>query len=101
MFGTGMVFALSWSSVSGFVIPIRGTREFGLTRTGISWLLGMAQAIDLMALIPLGRLADRVGHGLILGASSILLGLGVLGVGVGPFPLFGIGWGRLGVGVGG
>ena len=101
MFGTGMVFALSWSSVSGFVIPIRGTREFGLTRTGISWLLGMAQAIDLVALIPVGRLADRVGHGLILGAASILLGLGVLGVGVGPFPLFAIGCACLGLGLAG
>ena len=36
MFGTGIVFALTWSSASAFVIPIRGTREFGLTRTGIS-----------------------------------------------------------------
>jgi MFS family permease len=101
MFGAGMVFALSWSSVSGFVIPIRGTREFGLTRTGISWLLGMAQAIDLVALIPVGRLADRVGHGLILGAASLLLGLGVLCVGVGPFPLFAIGCACLGLGLAG
>jgi len=74
MFGTAIVFALTWSSASAFVIPIRGTREFGLTRTGISWLLGMAQAIDLAALIPVGRLADRLGHGLILGAASVMLG---------------------------
>ena len=101
MFGAGMVFALAWSSVSGFVIPIRGTREFRLTRTGISWLLGMAQAIDLVALIPVGRLADRVGHGLILGASSVMLGLGVLGVGLGSFPLFAIGCACLGLGLAG
>ena len=61
----------------------------------------MAQAIDLVALIPVGRLADRVGHGLILGAASILLGLGVLGVGVGPFPLFAIGCACLGLGLAG
>ena len=101
MFGAGMVFALAWSSVSGFVIPIRGTREFGLTRTGISWLLGMAQALDLIALIPVGRLADRVGHGLMLGVSSVLLGLGVLGVGLGPFPLFAVGCACLGLGLAG
>jgi MFS family permease len=101
MFGAGMVFALAWSSVSGFVIPIRGTREFGLTRTGISWLLGMAQALDLTALIPVGRLADRVGHGLMLGVSSLLLGLGVLGVGLGQFPLFAAGCACLGLGLAG
>jgi len=101
MFGAGMVFALAWSAVSGFVIPIRGTREFGLTRTGISWLLGMAQALDLIALIPVGRLADRVGHGLMLGVSSVLLGLGVLGVGLGPFPLFAVGCACLGLGLAG
>jgi MFS family permease len=101
MFGVGILFALAWSSVSGFVVPVRGTREFGLTRTGISWLLGMAQAIDLAALIPVGRLADRVGHGLILGTSSIMLGLGTLGVGLGSFPLFAIGCACLGLGLAG
>lgn len=101
MFGVGILFALAWSSVSGFVVPVRGTREFGLTRTGISWLLGMAQAIDLAALIPVGRLADRVGYGLILGASSVMLGLGTLGVGLGSFPLFAIGCACLGLGLAG
>jgi len=101
MFAVGILFALAWSSVSGFVVPVRGTREFGLTRTGISWLLGMAQAIDLTALIPVGRIADRVGHGLILGTSSVLLGLGTLGVGLGSFPLFAIGCACLGLGLAG
>ena len=101
MFGVGILFALAWSSVSGFVVPVRGTREFGLTRTGISWLLGMVQAIDLAALIPVGRLADRVGHGLILGTSSVMLGLGTLGVGLGSFPLFAIGCACLGLGLAG
>jgi MFS family permease len=101
MFGVGILFALTWSSVSGFVVPVRGTREFGLTRTGISWLLGMAQALDLAALIPVGRLADRVGHGLILGMSSVMLGLGTLGVGLGSFPLFAMGCACLGLGLAG
>jgi len=101
MFGTGIVFGLTWSSASAFVIPIRGTREFGLTRTGISWLLGMAQAIDLAALIPVGRLADRLGHGLILGAASVMLGVGTVAVGLGSRIWFGLGCACLGVGLAG
>lgn len=101
MFGAGMVFALSWSAVSAFVIPIRGAREFGLSRTGISWLLAMAQVLDLAILIPVGRLADRVGRGLMLGAVCIVLGLGTLGVGLGSFPLFALGCACFGLGLGG
>lgn len=101
MFGAGTLFALSWSSVSAFVIPIRGTREFGLSRTGISWLLAIAQVIDLAVLIPIGRLADRVGRGLVLGAVCIALGLGTLGVGLGSFTLFALGCAFFGLGLGG
>jgi MFS family permease len=101
MFGAGMVFALSWSAVSGFVIPIRGTREFGLSRTGISWLLATAQVIDLAVLIPVGRFADRVGRGLVLGAVCAALGLGTLGVGLGSFPWFAVGCACFGLGLAG
>lgn len=101
MFGAGIVFALSWSAVSAFVVPIRGTREFGLSRTGISWLLAMAQAIDLAILIPVGRLADRMGRGLVLGAVSVVLGLGTLGVGLGSFPWFALGCACFGLGLAG
>ena len=101
MFSAGVIFALSWSAVSAFVIPIRGTREFGLSRTGISWLLAMAQVIDLAVLIPVGRLADRVGRGLVLGAVCVALGLGTLGVGLGTFPWFVLGCACFGLGLGG
>jgi MFS family permease len=101
MFSAGIVFALSWSAVSAFVIPIRGTREFGLSRTGISWLLAMAQVIDLAVLIPVGRLADRVGRGLVLGAVSVVLGLGTLGVGLGSFAWFALGCACFGLGLAG
>jgi len=101
MFGAGIVFALSWSAVSAFVIPIRGTREFGLSRTGISWLLAMAQVIDLAVLIPVGRLADRMGRGLVLGTVSVVLGLGTLGVGLGSFPWFALGCACFGLGLAG
>lgn len=101
MFGAGVVFALSWSAVSAFVIPIRGTREFGLSRIGISWLLAMAQVIDLAVLIPVGRLADRVGRGLVLGAVCVVLGVGTLGVGLGSFPWFALGCACFGLGLAG
>jgi MFS family permease len=101
MFGAGIVFAMSWSAVSGFVVPIRGTREFGLSRTGISWLLAMAQIIDLVFLLPVGRVADRMGRGVVLGAVSVVLGLGTIGVGLGSFPWFAAGCACFGLGLAG
>jgi MFS family permease len=101
MFGAGIVFALSWSAVSGFVVPIRGAREFGLSRTGISWLLGMGQVIDLVFLLPVGRAADRMGRGVVLGAVTIVLGLGTIGVGLGSLPWFAAGCACFGLGLAG
>src|SRR5262249_42456687 len=62
MFAVGVVMALSWSSVSQFLIPLRGTREFGLDRAGVSRLLAMSQFVDLLVLLPVGWLADRLGR---------------------------------------
>lgn len=101
MFGAGIVFALSWSAVSGFVVPIRGAREFGLSRTGISWLLAMAQTIDLVFLLPVGRAADRLGRGVVLGGVTMVLGLGTIGVGLGTFPWFAMGCACFGLGLAG
>jgi hypothetical protein len=42
MFAVGTVVALSWASVSQLVIPLRGAREFGLDRVGVSWMLAIA-----------------------------------------------------------
>src|SRR5262249_23505513 len=36
MFSVGALMALAWASVSQFLIPLRGTREFGLDRGGVS-----------------------------------------------------------------
>jgi MFS family permease len=101
MFGAGIVFALSWSAVSGFVVPIRGTREFGLTRTGISWLLAMSQVIDLLFLLPVGRAADLMGRGVVLGGVLMVLGLGTIGVGLGSLPWFAAGCACFGLGLAG
>ena len=101
MFGAGIVFALSWSAVSGFVVPIRGAREFGLSRTGISWLLAMSQVIDLLFLLPVGRAADRMGRGIVLGGVLMVLGLGTIGVGLGSLPWFAAGCACFGLGLAG
>jgi MFS family permease len=88
MFAVGAVMGLSWSSVSQFLIPLRGTREFGLDRAGISRLLTLAHLVDLVVLLPVGWLADRMGRVPVLGLVLALLGLGTLGTGVGSLTHF-------------
>jgi MFS family permease len=101
MFAVGIIMALAWSSVSQFLIPIRGTREFGLDRAGVSQLLALAQVVDLVVLLPVGWLADRIGRLLMLSLVSGCLGLGAWAVGLGGFPLFVAGAVLLGVGMAG
>ncbi len=85
MFAVGIVLALAWSSVSQFLLPLRGAREFGLDRGGVSGLLMLAQLVDLLALLPVGRLADGLGRMPVLGVVIVVLGLGTAAVGLGSF----------------
>jgi MFS family permease len=101
MFAIGAIMALSWSSVAQFLIPLRGTREFGLDRGGVSGLLALGQLVDLAALLPVGWLADRVGRVPMLGVVLGLLGLGVCGIGLGSLPYFVAGCALLGLGMAG
>jgi len=101
MFVAGAVISLSWSAVSQFLIPLRGTREFGLDREGVSRLLALAQIVDLAALLPVGWLADRVGRVLMLGVVLTVLGLGTWGTGLGSFAHFAVGCALFGVGMAG
>ena len=101
MFAVGLVMGLSWSSVSQFLIPLRGTREFGLDRGGVSRLLALSQVVDLAALLPVGWLADRVGRVRMLSVVSGFLGLGAWGVGLGSFPFFVAGCVLFGLGLAG
>ena len=101
MLGVGMLMALAWSSVSQFLIPLRGTREFGLGRGGVSILMALAQIVDLIVLLPVGRLADRVGRVPVLGAVLAVLALGTVGTGLGGFPLFVAGCACFGMGLAG
>jgi MFS family permease len=101
MFAVGTVIALAWSSVSQFLIPVRGRREFGLDRAGVSWVLAVAQLVDLAVLLPVGRLADRIPKPVVLGVVASVLGLGTVWVGVGSFPWFVLGCACFGLGLAG
>ena len=101
MFAVGIVLALAWSAVSQFLLPLRGTREFGLDRGGVSALLMLAQFMDLVALLPVGRLADRLGRTPVLGFVIVVLGLGTAAVGLGSFPWFVAGCACFGFGLAG
>jgi MFS family permease len=101
MFALGVIMALAWSAVSQFVIPLRGTREFGLDRAGISGLLSLAQLVDLAVLLPVGWLADRVGRPPVLVGVAAVLGVGLFAVGLGSLPLLGLGCALFGLGMAG
>ena len=101
MFALGVVMALAWSAVSQFVIPLRGTREFGLDRAGISGLLSLAQLVDLIVLLPVGWVADRIGRLPVLTAVAVTLGSGLLAVGLGSLPLLVVGCALFGLGMAG
>jgi DHA1 family inner membrane transport protein len=101
MFALGVVMALAWSAVSQFVIPLRGTREFGLDRAGISGLLSLAQLVDLIVLLPVGWLADRIGRLPVLTVVAVILGVGLFAVGLGSLPLLVVGCALFGLGMAG
>ena len=101
MFALGVIMALAWSAVSQFVIPLRGTREFGLDRAGISGLLSLAQILDLAVLLPVGWLADRVGRPPVLVGVAAVLGVGLFTVGLGSLPFMMVGCALFGLGMAG
>jgi MFS family permease len=101
MFALGVIMALAWSAVSQFVIPLRGTREFGLERAGISGLLSLAQLVDLAVLLPVGWLADRIGRPPVLVGVAAILGVALFAVGLGSLPVLGLGCALLGLGMAG
>jgi MFS family permease len=70
-FIAGTVVALTYGTVESFLIPLRGSREFGLDRAGVARLLMLTQTADILALLPVGLLADRRGTARVL--SAVLL----------------------------
>ena len=97
-FAAGGAVAVAYSTLEQFVIPLRGSREFGLDRGGVARVLMIAQTCDLLALLPVGVLADRRRTtgvlGLILlvfGAGTALIAFGNLAFMIAGCALFGLG----------
>jgi len=102
VFAAGGLVALTYSTMEQFVVPLRGSREFGLERAGVARLFMVQQIFDIAALIPTGILADRQGAGrvlpgilLLMAAANAMIGFGGLPVVAAGCALFGLsmsGW---------
>jgi MFS family permease len=86
-FVAGATVAVSYSTLEQFVIPLRGSREFGLDRAGVAGLLSIAQFCDLLCLLPVGALADRYRAPRVLGPALLVLAGAVTGITFGGFTL--------------
>jgi MFS family permease len=83
----GAAVAICYATVEQFVIPVRGSREFDLDRAGIARLLMLSQGVDILAVLPLGALADRRGAPSVLGGVLLVMASGVGLVAFGTLPL--------------
>src|SRR5205814_81927 len=86
-FAAGGAVALAYATLEQFVIPVRGSREFGLERSGIAHLLMLAQLCDTVALLPVGALADRLGTARVLGVVLLTFAAAMAMIGLGPLRL--------------
>ncbi len=100
-FAAGAGIALTYTTVEQFVLPLRGSREFGLDRAGVAWLLVVTQVTDILALLPVGFLADRRGTGRMLALVLLSLSTGALLMAFGTLPLMVLGCVALGLGMAG
>lgn len=85
-FAAGGTIAVTYATVESFLIPIRGSREFGLERAGVARLLMLAQICDLLALLPLGALADRRGTARVLAGVVFAFAVAIALIGFGGLP---------------
>ena len=85
-FVAGSALAIAYASVEQLVIPVRGSREFGLDRGGIAQIFMLMQSCDVAALLPLGMLADRLGAVRVLAGVMFSLALGSTLIGFAPLP---------------
>jgi MFS family permease len=84
-FAAGGVIAIAYATLEQFLIPLRGDREFALSRSGIAGLLLTLQLCDIVCLLPAGGLADRHGASRVLGLMLLLFGVGLGLVAFGDF----------------
>jgi len=100
-FAAGGTVAVTYATVESFLIPIRGSREFGLERAGIARLLMVAQISDLLTLLPLGALADRRGTARVLAAVLVAFAVAIALIGFGALPHVVVGCVAFGLGMAG
>lgn len=86
-FAAGGATAAAYSTVEQFLVPLRGSRTLGLERAGIARLLMTMQGCDIVALLPVGALADRVGPARVLGVSLLVTSGALLLVAFGTLPV--------------
>jgi len=98
-FAAGCVIAVAWSSVGQFILPIRASREFDLSRNGVALLLAIPQVVDVAFLLPVGALADRVSRAKVLSVVLLMLAAGVCAVAFGSLPIVIIGCVLFGIGL--
>jgi MFS family permease len=100
-FAAGSVVAMTYATVEQFLIPVRGTREFGLDRVGIARLFSIMQVCDIVALLPAGVLADRLGGRRVLSVVLLTMAAGGVFIALGNLPMLALGCALAGLGMAG
>lgn len=100
-FIAGGAVAVTYSTVEQFIIPLRGSREFALERSGVARLLMAMQFCDIAALLPVGLLADRLGVDRLLPGILVVMGTANLLIGFGALPVLAAGCALLGLSMAG
>ena len=100
-FAAGGLVALTYSTMEQFVVPLRGSREFGLERAGVARLFMVQQVFDIAALIPTGILADRWGATRVLPGVLLLMAAGNAMIGFGALPVVVVGCALFGLSMSG
>jgi MFS family permease len=101
VFAAGGLVALTYSTMEQFVVPLRGSREFGLERAGVAQLFMVQQIFDIAALIPTGMLADRQGAARVLPGILLLMATGNALIGFGTLPVVVVGCALFGLSMSG
>ena len=100
-FVAGTTVATTWSTLEQFTVPLRGTGDLGLARPEVARLFMIIQAVDVLALIPLGVLADRVRRERLMGVVHLVLAVGVALTAFGTLTLVRVGCVCVGLGMAG
>jgi MFS family permease len=97
----GAAASCTYSTVEQFLIPLRGSRHFGLDRGGIAQLLQISQIVDIVALLPVGVLSDRRGARRVLAAVSVLMAGAIALIAFGSVTLVALGCALMGLAMAG